>query len=148
MHQMNLKYILFSFLLTCSVLGNAQNHVKWTFDFNSTSNKVIATGAIEPGWHLYSQKTDENAGPIPTKLLVEPAKNYKIIGTAVETSVPHEIFDKNFESTVYLFESSYVSEQQIKVKKPGILKGEMQYMICDDTKCLPPISVPFTLEIN
>ena len=58
------------------------------------------------------------------------------------------IFDKNFESTVYLFEEHYAAEQQLKVKKSGTLKGEMQYMICDDTKCLPPISVPFTLEIN
>jgi thiol:disulfide interchange protein DsbD len=145
---MILKYILFSFLLTFTLLGNAQNHVKWTFDFNSASHKVIATGIIEPGWHLYSQKTDENAGPIPTKMLIDPAKNYKIIGAAVESGVPHEIFDNNFESTVFLFESSYVSEQEIKVKKPGKLTGEMQYMICDDTKCLPPISVPFTLEIN
>lgn len=126
----------------------AQNHVKWTFMYSVESSTVIATGQIEPGWHLYSQKTDENAGPIPTKMLIEASKNYKIVGEAVEGTVPHEIFDKNFESTVYLFESSYVSEQQIKVKKPGSLKGEMQYMICDDTKCLPPISVPFTLEIN
>jgi thiol:disulfide interchange protein DsbD len=109
---------------------------------------VIASGEIDAGWHLYSQKTDENAGPIPTKMVIEPSKNYKIIGSAIEGTVPHEIFDKNFESTVYLFESNYAAEQQINVKKPGTLKGEMQYMICDDTKCLPPITVPFTLEIN
>jgi hypothetical protein len=126
----------------------AQNHVKWTFQYNAKSSTVIATGQIEAGWHLYSQKTDENAGPIPTKMVIESAKNYKLIGSAVETGVPHEIFDKNFESTVYLFESHYAAEQHINVKKPGTLKGEMHYMICDDTKCLPPISVPFTLEIN
>lgn len=126
----------------------AQNHVKWSFMYSVESSAVIATGQIEPGWHLYSQKTDQNAGPIPTAMFIEPAKNYKLIGSFSEKGVPHELFDKNFESTVYLFESSYVSEQRIKVKKPGSLKGEMQYMICDDTKCLPPISVPFTLEIN
>jgi thiol:disulfide interchange protein DsbD len=126
----------------------AQNHVKGTFKYNAKSSTVIATGEIEPGWHLYSQKTDENAGPIPTKMVIEASKNYKIVGVAVEGTVPHEIFDKNFESTVYLFELQYAAEQQINVKKQGALKGEMQYMICDDTKCLPPISVPFTLEIN
>jgi thiol:disulfide interchange protein DsbD len=145
---MKMKRILFFVLLSFTTLMHAQNHVKWTFQYNAKSSTVIASGQIDAGWHLYSQKTDENAGPIPTKMVIEPSKNYKIIGTAVEGSVPHEIFDKNFESTVYLFESNYSSEQQIKVKKPGTLKGEMQYMICDDTKCLPPISVPFTLEIN
>jgi thiol:disulfide interchange protein DsbD len=145
---MKMKRIFFLFLLSVTSLIHAQNHVKWTFQYNAKSSTVIASGKIDTGWHLYSQKTDENAGPIPTKMIIEPSKNYKIIGAAVEGSIPHEIFDKNFESTVYLFESTYSSEQQIKVKKPGILKGEMQYMICDDTKCLPPISVPFTLEIN
>jgi hypothetical protein len=140
--------ILFVLLLTFTSFAHAQNHVKWTFKYNAKSSTVIASGEIEPGWHLYSQKTDENAGPIPTKMVIEASKNYKIMGSAVEGTVPHEIFDKNFESTVYLFELQYAAEQQINVKKPGTLKGEMQYMICDDTKCLPPISVPFTIEIN
>ena len=140
--------ILFVLLLTFTSFAHAQNHVKWTFSYVAKSSTVIASGEIDAGWHLYSQKTDENAGPIPTKMLIEASKNYKILGSAVEGTVPHEIFDKNFESTVYLFESHYAAEQQINVKKPGTLKGEMHYMICDDTKCLPPISVPFTLEIN
>ena len=143
-----MKSLLIVLLMSFTSMIYAQNHVKWTFQYNSKSSAVIATGQIEPGWHLYSQKTDENAGPIPTKMLIEASKNYKNVGEAVEGTVPHEIFDKNFESTVYLFESQYAAEQQINVKKPGTLKGEMQYMICDDTKCLPPISVPFTLEIN
>lgn len=145
---MKTNRILFVLLLTFTSFIYAQNHVKWTFQYVAKSSTVIATGEIDAGWHLYSQKTDENAGPIPTKLLIEPSKNYKIIGSAVEGTVPHEIFDKNFESTVYLFESHYAAEQHINVKKSGTLKGEMQYMVCDDTKCLPPISVPFTLEIN
>lgn len=148
MPQMNSKYLILFLTWSFSYLVNAQNHVKWTFAYNSTSSKVIATGEIEPGWHLYSQKTDENAGPIPTKILVEPANNYKVIGEAVEQTVPHEVYDQNFESTVYLFELNYSVEQHIKVKQSGTLKGEMQYMICDDTKCLPPISVPFTIEIK
>ena len=145
---MKMKSLLLVLLLSFTSKMYAQNHVKWTFQYISKSSTVIATGEIDPGWHLYSQKTDENAGPIPTKMVIEASKNYKIVGNAVEGTVPHEIFDKNFESTVYLFESHYAVEQQINLKKPGILKGEMQYMICDDTKCLPPISVPFTLEIN
>jgi hypothetical protein len=145
---MKMKSLLFVLLLTFTSFIHAQNHVKWTFQYVAKSSTVIATGEIDAGWHLYSQKTDENAGPIPTKMLIEASKNYKIMGSVVEGTVPHEIFDKNFESTVYLFESHYAAEQQINVKKPGTLKGEMQYMICDDTKCLPPISVPFTLEIN
>lgn len=144
----DMRPLLLLLMLSFTSITIAQNHVKWTFVYNAKSSTVIATGEIEPGWHLYSQKTDENAGPIPTKMIIAPSKNYKVVGIPMEGLIPHEIFDKNFESTVYLFESHYAAEQQIKVKKSGTLNGEMQYMICDNTKCLPPISVPFTLEIN
>ena len=143
-----MKSILAFVLFFVSSWTFAQNHVQWSFHYDATSESVIAEGKIDAGWHLYSQKTDENAGPIATKMVLLPNKSVKLIDNSIEDLEPHEIFDKNFESTVYLFESTYSSEQQIKVKKPGTLKGEMQYMICDDTKCLPPISVPFTLEIN
>ena len=111
-----MKSLLLMLLMSFTSVMYAQNHVKWTFKYNAKSSTVIATGEIEPGWHLYSQKTDENAGPIPTKMVIEASKNYKIVGAAVEGTVPHEIFDKNFESTVYLFESQYAAEQQLKVK--------------------------------
>jgi hypothetical protein len=28
------------------------------------------------------------------------------------------------------------------------LKGVVNYMVCDDKMCLPPIDVPFTIQIN
>jgi hypothetical protein len=143
-----MKSILAFVLLFLSSWTFAQNHVQWNFHYDATSESVIAEGKIDAGWHLYSQKTDENAGPIATKMVLLPNKSVKLIDNSIEDLEPHEIFDKNFESTVYLFETKYRVHQKIKIKKPTTIKGEMHYMICDDTKCLPPISVPFTLEIN
>ncbi|MEY4289597.1 MAG: hypothetical protein RLZZ30_1685 [Bacteroidota bacterium] len=143
-----MKSILAFVLFFVSSWTFAQNHVQWNFHYDATSESVIAEGKIDAGWHLYSQKTDENAGPIATKMVLLPNKSVKLIDNSIEDLEPHEIFDKNFESTVYLFETKYRVHQKIKIKKPTTIKGEMHYMICDDTKCLPPISVPFTLEIN
>jgi hypothetical protein len=49
---------------------------------------------------------------------------------------------------VYLFEDSYLSSQKIKCKNIKQITGKIEYMVCDDTRCMPPIEVPFTITIN
>jgi len=145
-----LKYFL---ILNCLFyLGinqiHAQNHVTWNFSYNTSSEKIIIKGTIDKGWHLYSQKTPLNAGPIPTTVHIDKIKGLKLIGNYSEDLVPHEIFDLNFESKVYLFEDSYLSSQKIKCKNSKQITGKIEYMVCDDTRCMPPIEVPFTITIN
>jgi thiol:disulfide interchange protein DsbD len=145
-----LKYFL---ILNCLFyLGinqiHAQNHVTWNFSYDTSSEKIIIKGAIDKGWHLYSQKTPLNAGPIPTTVHIDKIKGVKLIGNYSEDLVPHEIFDLNFDSKVYLFEDSYLSSQKIKCKNIKQITGKIEYMVCDDTRCMPPIEVPFTITIN
>ena len=145
-----LKYFLilnFLFYLGINLI-HAQNHVTWTFSYDKSSEKIIIKGTIDKGWHLYSQKTPLNAGPIPTTVHLDKIKGLKLIGNYSEDLVPHEIFDLNFESKVYLFEDSYLSSQKIKCKNIKQITGKIEYMVCDDTRCMPPIEVPFTITIN
>ena len=145
-----LKYFL---ILNCLFyLGinqiHAQNHVTWNFSYNTSSEKIIIKGTIDKGWHLYSQKTPLNAGPIPTTVHIDKIKGLKLIGNYSEDLVPHEIFDLNFDSKVYLFEDSYLSSQKIKCKNIQQITGKIEYMVCDDKRCMPPIEVPFTITIK
>lgn len=145
-----LKYFLFFPCLLYFGFNQiiAQNHVTWTFSYDKSSEKIIIKGTIDKGWHLYSQKTPVNAGPIPTTVKINKIKGLKLIGNYSEELVPHEIFDPNFESKVYLFEDSYLFSQKIKSKNIKQITGKIEYMVCDDTRCMPPIEVPFTITIN
>ena len=145
-----LKYFLilnFLFYLGINLI-HAQNHVTWNFSYDKSTEKIMIKGTIDKGWHLYSQKTPLNAGPIPTTVHLDKIKGLKLIGNYSEDLVPHEIFDLNFESKVYLFEDSYLSSQKIKCKNIQQISGKIEYMVCDDTRCMPPIEVPFTITIN
>ncbi|MEN9700118.1 MAG: hypothetical protein RLZZ301_1316 [Bacteroidota bacterium] len=122
--------------------------MSWKFSIDPLTSHVVAIGTIEAGWHLYSTQTDPSAGPIPTELKLTKAACFKQTGPAIEKSMATSHYDPNFESTVYTFELTYRAECPVKIKKSGSISGEVTYMICDDTKCLPPISVPFTLEIQ
>ncbi len=131
----------------------AQNHLSWEFSYDKLNASIVIKGTIDKGWHLYSQKTPANAGPIPVSISIAKQKGSKLIGKCEEKLEPHEIFDVNFDSQVYLFENKYLAEQKIKIKKTKTqhlkqLNGSVLYMVCDDTRCMPPIEVPFTITIK
>lgn len=133
----------------------AQNHLSWEFSYDKLNASIVIKGTIDKGWHLYSQKTPANAGPIPVSISIAKQKGTKLIGKFEEKLEPHEIFDVNFDSQVYLFENTYLAEQKIKIKikktKTQHLKqlnGSVLYMVCDDTRCMPPIEVPFTIQLK
>ena len=143
-----MPFILFFFFLQCTSLLIAQNHVTWSFTYDNVNSNILINGTIDEGWHLYSQKTPANSGPIPVTVNINKKKGLKLIGKCEEKIEPHEIFDVNFESKVYLFENSYLSCQKIRLKNLYKLNGSVNYMVCDKSRCLPPIEVPFTIIIN
>lgn len=126
----------------------SQNHVNWKFSYDKAQHKVTAIGKIDPTWHIYSQKTNPNSGPVATIFTVNKTQGVKPIGVFEENLVPLEIYDQNFESKVYLFEKEYQASQILKIKNASEISGAIFYMVCDETKCLPPIEVPFTITIQ
>ena len=131
----------------------AQNHLNWEFSYDKLNSRILIKATIDKGWHLYSQKTPANAGPIPVSISINKQKGTKLIGKFEEKLQPHEIFDANFDSQVYLFENTYIAEQKIKIKKTKTqhlkqLNGSVLYMVCDDSRCMPPIEVPFTIQLK
>ena len=131
----------------------AQNHLSWEFSYDKLNSSVVIKGTIDKGWHLYSQKTPVSAGPIPVSISIDKQKGTKLIGKCEEKLEPNEIFDVNFDSQVYLFENTYLAEQKIKLKKAKNqhlkqLTGSVLYMVCDDSRCMPPIEVPFTIQLK
>jgi hypothetical protein len=143
-----MRFILVFLYLISNNWSNAQNHVSWEFSYDKLNSSILVKGIIDEGWHLYSQKTPANSGPIPVTINITKKKGLKLIGKCEEKIEPHEIFDVNFDSKVYLFEHSYLASQKIKLKNTNQIIGNVQYMVCNDTQCLPPIEVPFTITIK
>lgn len=142
---MRIAYILI-FCLTFCCFGFSQNHVSWTFEYDHTTKKVMCYGRIDEHWHVYSDRTNKNAGPIPVSFTFTKNSDAKQKGKPEESGIPIKLFDPNFEAEVFLFENIYIVEVPFKVKKPTVIKGFVNYMACDDKMCLPPIDVPFSID--
>jgi hypothetical protein len=126
----------------------SQNHVKWTFEYDNISKAIVAYGKIDSTWHTYSIHNKNNSGPVPTSLTIEKGKGFKILGNAHEKSTPKKIFDANFDSELFIIDILYVAQVPLKIKKESNVSGKVTYMVCDDSKCYPPIDVPFTINVK
>ena len=100
---------------------------------------LVVKATIEKGWHLYSQSIPED-GPIPTTLDLKSIDNqFQLIGSPTEGK-GHTSFDKIFGMDIKYFENTATFKQRIRLLTNDNIDiiGEIEYMVCDDTQCLPP----------
>lgn len=125
--------------------------VKWTFEKESLANNeynLVFNATIEDGWYVYSQFLEPD-GPIPTSFTYEENNGVTIIGKISENSlVTKEGFDKMFEMNVKKFGKTATFKQKVKITEGANIKGYLEYMTCDDEKCLPPEYVEFTFDFK
>ena len=59
-----------------------------------------------------------------------------------------EEYDENFEATLKFFKNEVIFSQEIEVINDNVLHGTVNYMICNDSKCLPPVDQKIELKLN
>lgn len=144
--------ILFSLLLGLFIstvsFGQIEDPVKWNFEVVSISDNevdLVITAEIEESWHLYSQYVE---GPIPTTFTFFDNKSLEFIDGVVE-STPLEDYDKSFDTILKYFEEKAEFRQRIKLLSDSvsIVKGEFEFMVCNNGMCLPPEWVDIEVEL-
>ena len=131
---------LIAFLITAPTWAQIQDPVKWNFEIEAVDENevdLIIRADIDAGWHLYSQ--DAGEGPVPTSFTFFENENIKTKGK-VKEGESHEEYDPNFESVLRYFDTEAIFKQRIKLltEESTLLKGELQFMVCNDAMCLPP----------
>lgn len=140
------------FLLIAMQLQAQTSPVKWSFSAKKKTAGAydIYLAAIVPSpWHIYSQSTP-SGGPLPTKISFSSNPLVSFTGAPAEEGKSKTIHDKNFGVDVIYFQSDINFVQAIKLKTSvkTSLHGTVEYMVCNDTKCLPPVTVPFDIVLN
>lgn len=145
-----IAFLLFCLAFSTTTLAQQLDPVKWEFSYKKISEtevELIFSASIDGKWHLYSQFIG-NEGPVPTTFTFEKNRKIKCIGKVEEKSEAIETIDKAFDMKLKYYEHQAVFTQRIKFKKKTIVKGNVQFMVCDDTQCLPPKTVSFEIKID
>ncbi|NRA94426.1 MAG: hypothetical protein HRU26_17475 [Psychroserpens sp.] len=124
--------------------------VKWDTSIEQISEDefdLISVATIDKGWHLYSQNVPED-GPIPTSFNYGEATEFDLIDKTKEEE-GKTIDDPVFQMKIKFFEDRAEFRQRVKRMNKVLseVQGEVEFMVCDDTKCLPPQFVDLVFKL-
>ncbi|RYY98648.1 MAG: hypothetical protein EOO11_07405 [Chitinophagaceae bacterium] len=150
-----MKKIFFtlSFLAALAVGASAQNPVSWSFSskkLDAKTYEVHLTANIQGGWHLYAQKQPEDAIAQPTTFAFNKSPLLNFEGKVKESGKLEKYTDKvlNVSANQYSNRVDFVQVVKLKAKAKTAVTGTLEFQTCNDEKCLPPKSVPFTIALN
>jgi thiol:disulfide interchange protein len=129
-------YLLLLIFAFAKVQAQIINPVKWeaSIEKKSDSEFVLSfKGAIESGWHVYSQFTPED-GPLPAEFLFHDNKNnYELVGKATESETKRA-FNEIFGVDEIFFSDKVVFTQLIKQINPEkeTIQVELSYQVCKE----------------
>ncbi len=139
-------------IATTSFAQVKEQPIKWRFNAvkKSAGNYTVScTADLIAPWHIYSQFTPEG-GPLPTRISFSSNPLLTISGGITEEGKQKTVHDKNFDVDVKYFSGqvSFVHAVKVKANVKTNLRGTVEYMICNDNKCLPPAKVNFDIILQ
>lgn len=147
------KYLL----LALTVLGFAgafaqEKPVSWTFTAKKIAEKtyeVHLTATITGDWHLYSQNVGVD-GPVPTTFSFTKNPLLTLDGKPKELGKLIKKKEDVWDGVVNYYEHNVNFVQVVKVKGAAKtnLAGKVEFMVCNDEKCLPPAEVAFSVNVG
>lgn len=149
-----MRYIILLLMTICTIsVSSAQifTPVKWSF-----SEKKIGEGEyeltfkakIDNGWFVYSQYLASQDGPVATTLNFDQNAQVQLLGKGKESGNKKTGHDETFKMTVTKFYKTYVIKQRVKVKGNTRVSGYVNYMTCNNQRCLPPYDEDFSFNLK
>jgi len=151
---MKTRFILMvvAMLVATTLLAQVENPVKWKFTTDKVEGQeaeLVFTADIDYPWHLYSAYLPAG-GPIATTAYYDESDAYTLVDGIVEVSKPKIKYDEGFQMDVGTLSGKAELRQKVLFKDggPQTVSGEIEFQVCDDNVCLPPMAVPFTFTVN
>lgn len=144
---------LFILFFALPILGIAQegSMVKWNFSSKKIAAdtfEVTAKAVIERDWHIYSQETGEGSSATVFSFVENPL--VKLEGKVIEQGKLIRKKNDVLDSEIRYYADSISFVQRVKTvsMRPIELKGIVEFMVCNESMCMPPEEVEFTLKLK
>lgn len=143
--------MLVMMMLSSAVAAQQMNPVHWSFQAKKVSEMeydIILTAQVDKGWFIYSQYLESDEGPVPTSFTFEENDGFELVGEAKENGHKKEGFDDIFGMNLIKFSDEVTFTQRVKLKnKIDMIHCSVDFMTCDDERCLPPTTVAFEIKL-
>ncbi|MAW95395.1 MULTISPECIES: thioredoxin family protein [unclassified Leeuwenhoekiella] len=144
-------FLLIILFFSSEIEAQVVDPIKWTTEtekISDTEYLLVSKANLDAGWHLYSQQVPDG-GPVATSFMYDDSNgDFRIVGNTKEEE-GKVIQDPVFEMEIKYFENSAVFKQKIEVtEEVERIQAFVEYMVCDDTRCLPPEEEELTFNFT
>lgn len=147
----------FSLLFFCLIAGftllaQSSKQVKWVFTSKKIADKIYEvhmTATINGNFHMYAQNVGVE-GPLPTAFVFTKNPLLQLDGKVKEMGKLVKKYESTWSGNVNYYEKTVNFIQTVKVRGAAKtnLAGKVEFMVCDDSRCLPPGEVEFSVAIG
>ena len=135
-----------------AAMAQSNKEVKWAFSAKKIADKtyeVHLTASINGDWHLYAQNVGVD-GPVPTTFTFTKNPLLAFDGKVKELGKVIKKKEEVWGGVVNYYENTVDFVQIVKVKGSAktSLAGKVEFMVCNDSKCLPPAEIPFSINVG
>lgn len=135
-----------------AVMAQSTKEVKWEFTAKKLADKtyeVRISAKINGDWHLYAQNVGVE-GPVPTTFTFSKNPLLSLNGKVKEEGKVIKKTEEVWGGVVNYYEKTVDFVQVVKVKGSAKtnLAGKVEFMVCNDEKCLPPSEVAFSVNLG
>jgi len=148
------KLLVLIVFLSAALISYAQiqSPVSWTFSakkIDAKTYEVHMIATVGSGWHIYSQTTPDG-GPVATTIKFTKNPLLTLDGAAKELGKLEQRYEPLFDVDVKQFSNKVEFVQIIKMKAPvkTNVAGSIEFMVCNDTECLPPSEKKFSIALK
>ena len=110
--------------------------------------RILLEASIPETYHMYDMGPYENGGPNATIITFTPTEGVEFEGGVESLTTPHRYFDEMFQMEIGTYEGKAQFAQKVRLTVPqATVTAQVEWMICDDTSCMPPEDLELTISI-
>ncbi len=139
-------------LFSIAAFAQSSKQVNWTFTSKKVADKtyeVHMTAVIGPNYHMYATNAGVE-GPLPTTIKFTSNPLASLDGKVKEAGKLIKKKEDVWGGNVQFFEKTvdFVQVVKLKANVKTNVAGTVEFMVCNDSQCLPPSKVEFKVNIG
>ena len=110
--------------------------------------RIVLEASIPAPYHMYDMGPYEG-GPNATTITFTAGAGATLEGGVEQLSTPERHYDKTFEMEIGTFAGKALFTQRVKLAaEKAAVTAQLEWMICDDTSCMPPEDTEMTIDLT
>ena len=149
MHKLLRHSLLTLTALLTAALAAAQS-VTWKSSvepLGGDAYRIVLEAAIPAGYHMYDMGPYEG-GPTATTIVLTPGEGVQLDGPVEQLTKAHTYYDELFGMQISTLSGKPRFAQKVHLATAkGTVAAQLEWMICNDSSCMPPDETELTIEI-